>query len=143
MWKKVYTQVYQGITKEDVWTILTDINNWPQWHNDLESCTMQGPFAKGNYFMLKPKSMKAFKIVLTEVTPGHKFTDCTTFFGAKMYDSHEIEEVPNGVRFTNTLIVTGPLKYLWIKLVAQHVANTIPDETQALVNLARKVREKK
>ena len=89
MWKKVYTQVYQGITKEDVWTILTDINNWPQWHNDLESCTMQGPFAKGNYFMLKPKSMKAFKIVLTEVTPGHKFTDCTTFFGAKMYDSHD------------------------------------------------------
>ena len=35
------------------------------------------------------------------------------------------------------LVVTGPLKWLWIKLVAQSVADTVPEETEALVRLAR------
>lgn len=34
-------------------------------------------------------------------------------------------------------VVTGPLKFLWIKLVAQNVADTVPQEMEALVDLAR------
>jgi hypothetical protein len=48
-----------------------------------------------------------------------------------------MEETPEGLRIMNTLVVTGPLKWLWIKLVAKNVADTAPDETEALVNLAR------
>jgi hypothetical protein len=33
--------------------------------------------------------------------------------------------------------VTGPLKWLWIKLVAQNVADTVPEEMENLVKLAR------
>ena len=54
-----------------------------------------------------------------------------------MYDTHALEETKEGLRLTNTLVVTGPLKLLWIKLVAQNVADTVPQEMDALVNLAR------
>ncbi|MEI6628510.1 MAG: polyketide cyclase [Alphaproteobacteria bacterium] len=137
MWTKTYSKTFQGIKKEDVWSVWIDVNNWPKWHGDLDYCKMEGPFEVGNYFMLKPKGVNAVKIVLTEIDEGCKFTDCTTFFGAKMYDTHVLEETPEGLKLTNTLIVKGPLKWLWIKLVAQNVADTVPQEMEALVNFAK------
>jgi hypothetical protein len=137
MWTRTHAQVYQGIKKEDIWRIWTDVNNWSKWHGDLEYCKMEDPFAVGNHFMLKPKGAPAVKITLTEIEEGHKFTDCTTFFGAKMYDTHEIEETKEGLRLTNTVLVTGPLKWLWVKLVAQNVAATVPQDMEELVKLVR------
>jgi hypothetical protein len=138
MWKRVHSKTFTGVKKETVWKILTDINNWHQWHHDLEYCKLEGPFEVGNHFMLKPKTMSAVKIMLTEINHGSSFTDCTTFFGAKMYDTHALEQTPEGLKLTNTLVVTGPLRWLWIKLVAQQVADGIADETENLIALARK-----
>ena len=137
MWEQIYSKTFEGISKKAIWDLWTDINNWPKWHGDLDACTMEGPFEIGNHFMLKPKGMKAVKITLTDVKEGEYFTDCTKFFGATMYDTHALKETPNGLKLTNILRVTGPLKWLWIKLVAQQVADTVPDETEALVELAR------
>jgi hypothetical protein len=137
MWAKTYSAVYQGLKRDNIWPIWTDVNNWANWHGDLDYCKMEGPFAVGNYFMLKPKGAPAVKIMLTEIEEGRRFTDCTTFFGAKMYDTHEIEETEEGLRLTNTLTVTGPLKWLWVKLVAQNVAVTVPQDMEELVKLVR------
>lgn len=138
MWTRTFTKVYPGLRKKVVWALWTDVNNWPLWHGDLESCLMNGDFEVGNHFHLKPKGMKAVKIVLTDLKEGAEFTDCTRFWGAKMYDTHRLEEVEGGLRLTNILRVEGPLKRLWIKLVAQHVADTVEEETEALVRLARR-----
>lgn len=137
MWKRTFSKEYTGVNPDTIWHIWTDINNWPKWHGDLDYCKIRGPFKAGNHFFLKPKGMRPVKIKLTDIQPGKEFTDCTTFFGAKMYDTHAMESTSKGVRLTNTLVVTGPLKWIWIKLVAQHVADSIPEETDALIKLAR------
>jgi hypothetical protein len=137
MWKKTYSKTFHGVNKEEIWRIWTDVNNWPTWHSDLDYCKMDGLFEVNNYFMLKPKGVNPVKIVITEINTGKSFTDCTSFFGAKMYDTHTLEETPEGLKLTNTLVVTGPLRYLWIKLVAQNVADSAPEEIDALVKLAR------
>jgi hypothetical protein len=87
--------------------------------------------------MLKPKGAPAVKIVLTAIEEGKSFTDCTNFWGAKMIDTHAMEETTEGLMLSNTLVVSGPLKWLWIKLVAQNVADTVPQEMEELVKLAR------
>ncbi len=138
MWIRTYSKTFPGLDKADIWRIWTDVNNWPTWHGDLDYCKLDGNFQVGNHFMLKPKGVKAVKILLTEIQEGQQFTDCTAFLGAKMYDTHALEETATGLKLTNTLVVTGPLKWLWIKLVAQHVADSVPDETEALVTLARR-----
>ena len=137
MWTKTYSKTFQGLKREDIWRIWTDINNWPTWHGDLDYCKLEGDFKVGNHFFLKPKGFQPVKIVLTEINEGYSFTDCTSFFGAKMYDTHAMEETVDGLKLTNKLVVTGPLKWLWIKLVAQNVADTIAEETENLVKLAR------
>lgn len=137
MWVRSHKKTYTGVKKENIWRVWTDVNQWSDWHGDLDTCTMEGPFAVGNYFMLKPKGMKAVRIDLVDVIEGKQFTDCTKFFGARMYDTHALEETENGLCLSNKLEVVGPLKWLWIKLVANNVAATIPDEMDALVAKAR------
>ncbi len=137
MWVRSYSKTFQGINSEDIWRIWTDINSWPTWHGDLDYCKFDGNFVVGNHFMLKPKGVSPVKIVLTEINEGLNFTDCTSFFGAKMYDTHALEETKHGLLLTNKLIVTGPLKWLWIRLVAQNVADTVPEEMEKLVRLAK------
>ncbi|MBX9831156.1 hypothetical protein K2X40_04330 [Candidatus Babeliales bacterium] len=136
MWKQSCSKLYQNVKKEEVWCLWTDVNNWSSWHDDLDYCKMTGPFVVGNYFMLKPKGASAVKIELTEVNEGTSFTDCTTFFGAKMYDTHTLEETPDGLLLTNTVVVTGPLRWLWVKLVAQKVANGGEAHMDMLAHLA-------
>lgn len=137
MWIRTYSKTFQGVKREDVWRIWIDVNSWPSWHGDLDYCKLEGDFKVGNHFMLKPKGVNPVKIVLTEIKEGHCFTDSTSFFGARMYDTHALEETPDGLKLTNKLVVTGPLRWLWIKLVAQKVAGTVPDEMEHLVELAR------
>lgn len=138
MWIKEHSKVYKNINKTVIWQLWTDVNNWPTWHGDLEYCKMNGNFEVGNYFMLKPKGVSAVKIKITDIQAGKCFTDCTQFLGAKMFDTHTLEETSEGLKLSNRLVVTGPLKWLWIKLVAQNVADTVPNEMDALVNLAKK-----
>ena len=137
MWERKHSKFYENVSGDAIWRIWTDINNWPRWHSDLEYCTLEGDFVVGNYFILKPKGIKAVKIMLASINVGKNFTDCTKFFGAKMFDTHSIVPKGNGILLTNKLIVVGPLKWLWIKLVAQNVADTVPNEMDALVKLAK------
>lgn len=137
MWKRNYSKAFKDIKREDVWSVLTDVNNWPVWHGDLDYCKLDGNFEVGNYFILKPKGVKPVKILLTEINEGYSFTDCTSFFGAKMYDTHSICETEDGLKISNEIVVTGFLKWLWIKLVAQNVSDTVEEETESLVRIVR------
>ncbi|TAK73197.1 MAG: polyketide cyclase [Gammaproteobacteria bacterium] len=137
MWTKTHSKVYQGIKKEDIWRIWADVNNWPKWDKELESCEMKGSFEERNQFILKPKGGPKVKITLSEVKPNEKFTDYCKFIGATMYDMHELEETSDGLRITNTIMVSGPLGFIWVYLVAKGVANSVPKQMDALVELAR------
>ncbi len=92
MWTKSYSRIYQNVKKEDVWRVWADVDRYIRWHDDLDYCRLYGKFAVGNYFMLKPKGAPAVKVEITELIENKKFVDCTKFFGAKMFDIHELEE---------------------------------------------------
>ena len=117
MWKREYSKIVPGLNRKAVWKAWVDINRWPEWHQDLESCELNGPFVSGQSFKLKPKGMKPVTIELVDIQEEESFVDCTRFPGAKMYDRHTIEDTPEGLKMTNTLWVTGVLSYVWIWLV--------------------------
>jgi len=138
MWVKSYSKTYQGVSKENVWSVWADINNYTKWHDDLDYCTLEGPFEVGNYFRLKPKGAPAVKVEITELEENKKFIDCTKFFGAKMFDVHELKETEDGLHISNRIEVVGPLKFLWVHLVAKKVAKSAPNEMDFVVKMARK-----
>lgn len=138
MWKKTHSQFYPNVSAKAAWEHMSNINQWPSWHDDLESCKLEGPFVVGAHFMLKPKGGPSFKISITAIEKGKSFTDCTHFFGAKMFDTHRIETKDDGIILHNDLYVTGPLKWFWIFLVAKDVAKSIPEQMDTLAQMAKK-----
>ena len=138
MWIQIHSVVAKDIRVEDIWNAWIDVNSWTEWHSGLEYCKLSDDFAVGNYFLLKPKGAREVKIQLTEVEKNKSFTDCTTFFGAKMFDTHIIEKKKSGsILLTNKIVVEGPLTWLWVKLVAQNVANSTPNDLESLIDFIK------
>ncbi len=137
MWEKTYSKTYQGVKKDAIWRLWTDINNWPRWNPMLASCELDGPFEQGQAFTLTPKKGPKAQLTLVEVTVGTSFTDCTKFPGATMYGSHKIVAESDGLCLVITMTITGPLSWIWRKLVVNDIVAKIPHQTDALVALAR------
>ncbi len=139
MWIRSYSKVANGISKEEIWKVWSDMNNCHKWNPGVEYCRMEGKFETGGHYILKPMNMsKEVRTEFAEVEEGKKFTDLTRFPGAKMYGIHEIEETIDGVKLITTMKVEGWLKYLWIFLVAKAIVAKIPQQTDMIIECARK-----
>lgn len=137
MWQKSYSKTVQDIKPKAIWQVWTDINNWHTWNPGIEFCKLDNPFAVGNSFTLKPIRASPVQIELVAVEENRLFTDCTRFPGAKMYGSHEMEETSNGLKLTRTMTITGPLGFLWRKLVVEKIVAKTQQQTDALIARAR------
>lgn len=137
MWVKQFSKVYKDIQKEAIWHAWADVNHWARWDSELEYCDLKGEFIQGEQFILKPRGGPKVKITLSTVITHEKFTDYCQFFGATMYDAHELTNEPDGLRITNTITITGPLAFLWLHLVAKKVARAVPIQTDNLVAFVR------
>jgi len=138
MWQVEYQKEFKGVTAKAVWEAWEDVNSWPQWDKELEKTSLTTSFTKGSKFRLKPKGGPNVTIEITEVTPLKTFTDITKFPLAVMHDHHELIETSDGVVIKNRLYVTGPLGWLWKKIVAQGVADGIPAQVEALIAYVQK-----
>ncbi len=128
MWTGSYSIVTNEVTKEQLWKLTTDIDNWKNWDDTVEYSKLLGGFAVGQYFMLKPKGGPTVKIKLIEIETFKKFIDLTTFPFATMYGEHLYEETAQGLKITITMTVRGLLSKLWVKLVAKDIVDHLPQD---------------
>jgi hypothetical protein len=143
MWKRSHSKVFKSIERETIWHHWSDVNRWHEWVPNIEYCRLDKPFATGNHFTLKPKGGSVVTVELLDVQRGQKFTGCTRFFGATLYDTYEMNSDANGVRVTVTLKVTGPLGFLWRKLVAEKIEANLPKLMQNLIGLSTPQKQQK
>ena len=139
MWTKTYSVTTKEVTKEQIWKLFADVNNWHTWDNGIEFAKLEGRFEKGNYFMLRPKGGPNVKVELIETIENRKFTDVTKFPLAKMYDEHLFEETSEGLKISNTISVKGPLGFLWVKLVARKIVESLPTDVENQIKTASKL----
>ncbi|MGH2666405.1 SRPBCC family protein [Flavobacterium sp.] len=139
MWTRSHSIITKKVTKEQIWQLFANVNNWHTWDKGIEFAKMEGTFTAGNYFILRPKGGPNVKIKLVETTENRSFTDFTKFPLAKMYGEHLFEETENGLKMTSTITVKGLLSFLWVKIVAQKIADTMPNDMQDQVNAASRL----
>ena len=137
MWTRSHSVVTTEVTKEQMWKMWSDVNNWTTWDNSLELASMEGKFEAGNFYNFQPKGGPKMKIKLHETQENHSFTDLTTFPLAKMYGKHTFEPTPDGLRVTTTMTVVGLLGFLWRKIVAQKIVNDLPKDIEIQINAAK------
>ena len=139
MWSKTYSKKIQGLKAEQVWKVWTDLNQWHTWQSDIEYAKLEGEFKVGNTFLLKPKGGPKVKIEIIKVEPNSQFTDLTRFPGAKMFGCHEFIVRGNELEIKTTMSIEGWLSFLWKKLVAEGVANSMREQTEKLIERAKNI----
>jgi hypothetical protein len=140
MWTKSYSILTKEISKEQIWQLTTDIDNWKNWDDTVEDSKLLGSFKVGNSFMLKPKGGPKVNIKLIEIEQYHKFVDLTVFPLAKMRGEHLYEETNDGLRITVTMSVNGLLTFLWVKLVAQGIVDNLAKDVANQIKHAAKLK---
>lgn len=136
MWTKSHSIVTKEVTKEQMWKLFADVNNWPAWDKSIALAKLEGPFEKGNHFLFQPKGGPKLKIKIAEAVTNEKFTDLTAFPLAKMYGEHTFEDTAEGLKITTTMKVEGLLRHLWVKLVAQKIVDGLPADMQDQIKAA-------
>lgn len=136
MWTRSHSVVTKDVTKEQMWKLFSDVNNWHTWDKGIESAGIVGKFETGNYFTLRPKGGPSVKVQLLEVEECRRFLDVTSFPLAKMYDEHIFEQTAEGLRITNRITVKGLLGFLWVKIVAGKIAEAMPSDIQLQIKAA-------
>jgi len=139
MWTKSYSITTKDVTKEQMWKLFANVNNWSSWDDGIEFTELKGEFEKGNSFILKPKGGPKLKVELLETTINKSFLDVTPFPLAKMYDNHTFEETPDGLKITNTISVKGILAFVWVKLVAGDIVKALPGDVKKQIETAGKL----
>jgi hypothetical protein len=136
MWTRSHSVITKAVTKEQLWKLFSNVNQWHTWDTGIEFARMEGEFREGNHFLLRPKGGPNVKIQLVKTVQNKQFTDLTRFPLAKMYGDHRFEETQDGLRITTTMTVTGLLKPLWVKLVAKKITDALPVEMEQQIKAA-------
>lgn len=139
MWSKSHSVTVTGIEPEQIWKIWSDIKMRTLWDDDTEWAEINGPFEIGSIISFKTKGGPKLKLKITECTPNQSFTDTFQFPFARMDGIHTMEKTPDGLRLTTTMQITGPLAWLWRKLVVEKIVATLPHQTNLLIQMARKI----
>ena len=119
-----------------VWKIWSDTSTWAEWNPDVQSMTLNGPFAAGTSGTMKTKQGTR-QVQLTEVVPGRSFRLETTVIPLTRF-AFECEVVAGAAGKTTisqAIRVGGPLGGLVGGMMGPQIANTFP---ALLLGLARK-----
>jgi len=139
MWTKTHSIVTKEATKEQMWNLFTDINNWHVWNNEIEFAKLEGKFEAGNHYLIQPKHGRIVKVKLLEVIENKHCLEFGEFPLAKMYYDHILEETPKGLEITSTITMKGLLSFLWVQLVVKKIAASMPEHVQEQIKVASKL----
>jgi hypothetical protein len=124
-------------SSQGVWKIWSDTSTWPQWNPDVQSMTLNGPFAAGTTGTMKTKQGTR-AILLTEVVPGQSFRLETTVIPLTRFAF--VCKVTRGSAGETTLSqsiqVGGPLGGLVGGMMGKQIADTFPALLQGLARKA-------
>ena len=120
---------------QTIWALFQDVPGWKGWNAGIESIEMEGPFADGTWFTMKPPGQDAFRSQLIEVRPNECFVDETRVGELVVRVAHRIERIePRRTRVTYAVEAIGPEA----PQIGPAVASDFPDVLAALASLAER-----
>ena len=108
MWVHEYTGETTA-SREAVWKVLRNIDEWASWDTSMDWVRLQGPFRVGSKVMMKPKGQDPITSVIVEAVENEAYADETQFGDVTLRFSHTLETLDNGgTRVIHRLEITGP-----------------------------------
>ena len=129
--------VETSATPQTVWKIWSDTPTWQEWNPDVQSMTLNGPFAAGTTGTMVTKQGTR-QIQLTEVVPGRSFRLETTVIPLTRFAFECTVDGGSGgtTTISQAIRVGGPLGGLVGGMMARQIADTFPPLLQGLARKA-------
>ena len=120
-----------------VWKIWSDTSTWAEWNPDVQSMTLNGPFAAGTSGTMKTKQGTR-QVQLTEVVPGRSFRLETTVipFTRFAFECQVVAGPAGKTTISQAIRVGGPLGGVVGGMMAPQIANTFLPLLQGLARKA-------
>lgn len=125
------------LAPEALYRAISDVAAWPLWDPELESVTIDGAAVEGARFTLRPKGGPNVKLVVTRAQPSEIFEDVALLFLGRMRTLHRYAADGAGTSIRIEIETSGPLGWLWDRLVARSQAAGLAASTQAFIAYAR------
>jgi hypothetical protein len=127
-------EIFIDARPEQVWTILADMEAWPNWNTDVAFLTLKGPLASGTQFLWQEKGAKPVSC-LQSVIPNRQLGWTGTATGMKAI--HIFTLVPqNG----GTLVVQEESLEGWLVTLLKSIVRRIGNSGMTHWNEALKQR---
>ncbi|MCP3378901.1 MULTISPECIES: SRPBCC family protein [unclassified Bradyrhizobium] len=89
-WRTEYA-IETSATPETIWSIFCDVPGWKNWNAGIEQIDIDGPFAAGTWFTMKPPGEEALRSQLIDVRENVHFVDETRVGDLVIKVAHRIE----------------------------------------------------
>ncbi|MEO8541821.1 MAG: SRPBCC family protein [bacterium] len=120
-------------TPARVWSIMSDVEKWPEWTSSIESVQLPVPLALGAAAVVKAKGTSKATWRVTEWNPGRNFTWATSLRGAKTVGEHVIEGNGEGKsRVILAIEVKGFMAGLFRPLISKVITTNLDLESAGL-----------
>lgn len=124
------------LAPERIWPLFADVASWKRWNPGVEASALEGPFAAGTWFSMKPTGQETLRSRLIAVRDGESFVDQTRVDDLVVTVTHRIERLPAGpTRITYSVEAVGPAA----GEVGPMIAADFPEVLAALVTHAERV----
>ncbi len=139
--KRIKTEIVINTSREKLWVLLTNFNDYPRWNPFIRS--IEGQLKQGerltNRLQNGEKTM-VFKPVVQELVPFHSFSWLGSLWVKGLFDGRHyfcIEEIaPNQVKLIHGEDFSGILSTAILKKIGESTRNNFVAMNQALKQLA-------
>jgi hypothetical protein len=134
MWQFEYSVTGNNISKEQVWAVWSDVNNWNKWDDDIDSS--EGDFMDGAALSIKPKRGPRVNATMTCKLRQSFTVKSALPLGTKVEFTHFLTETPVGLKITHGITIQGPLTFLFKYVIGKSVEKNLPSTMNKLLNIA-------
>jgi len=132
IWRSEYA-IETSATAETIWSIFRDVPGWKSWNAGIEQIDIDGPFAAGTWFTMKPPGEEALRSQLIKVRENACFVDETRVGDLAIKVAHRIEPLgPARTRVVYAVDAQGPQA----SEIGPAVASDFPEVLASLAKLA-------
>jgi len=111
---------------ENVWKIMTDVENWNKWIDSVEYSSLDGNFENGTTGTTKGVSGPKSTFCLKNVVVNKSFINQTKMPLCTADGVHEIINEDNGLKIKLGINMYGPLTFIFKRILAKEANKSIP-----------------
>ncbi len=135
MWTYEHSEVAQ-VGAEEIWRLWSRVEQWHTWNGDIETITIDGPFAAGTRFTMTPIGDDPVELRLDEVVENRRFADVAEFDGLVIRTVHEMEPQGDQLKITYRMEISGPNADALGPEIGPQISGDFPETIASLIKHA-------